>query len=260
MISKKEATEHNVNIIETDNTLKSEKQERIAKIKELLPSVINSDNQIDLKALHDLVGIENTTSNNQGYELTFAGKGLARAEADRETTKELKAEIEQSKNFDETGNVIIRGDNIDSLKILYKNYHNKIKMIYIDPPYNTKSENFIYKDNFKQSDSQLIKEFGLGEDTANFLDNIYGTRSHSGWLSFMFPRLMLAKELLKEDGVIFISIDDNEQANLKITCDEIFGEENFISNNIWIKKNSPQNDAKKISPSHDYIVCDPTPH
>jgi adenine-specific DNA-methyltransferase len=129
MISKKEATEHNVNVIETDNTLKSAKQERIAKIKELLPSVINSDNQIDLKALYDLVGIENTTSNNQGYELTFAGKGLARAEADRETTKELKAEIEQSKNFDATGNVIIRGDNIDSLKILYKNYHNKINQI-----------------------------------------------------------------------------------------------------------------------------------
>jgi adenine-specific DNA-methyltransferase len=250
MMSKKEAQENKVNIIETDNTLKSAKAERIEKIKELLPNVINSDNQIDLKALNDLVGSENTTSNNQGYELTFAGKGLARAEADRETTKELKAETEQSKNFDETGNVIIRGDNIDSLKILYKNYHNSIKMIYIDPPYNTKSENFIYKDNFKQSDSKLIKEFGLGEDTTNFLDNIYGTRSHSGWLSFMYPRLMLAKELLKDDGVIFISIDDNEQANLKIMCDEIFGEDNFVAQLIW---KSGRTASSHFTSEHEYV-------
>lgn len=257
MMSKKEAIEHNVNIIETDNNLTDAKAERIAKIKELLPNVINSDNQIDLKALHDLVGIENTTSNNQGYELTFAGKGLARAEADRETTKELKAEIEQSKNFDETDNVIIRGDNIDSLKILYKNYHNSIKMIYIDPPYNTKDENFIYKDNFKQSDSQLIKEFGLGEDTTNFLDNIYGTRSHSGWLSFMYPRLMLAKYLLKDDGVIFISIDDNELANIKLICDEIFNHTKVIvvkmSESSGLKMTSVQKNGS-IPKLKEYIV------
>lgn len=254
MINKNDAQAHNINMIDTQTTLTDAKQERIAQIKALLPNVINSDNQIDLKALQDLVGAENTTSNNQGYELTFAGKGLARAKADQETTKELKTELKQSKKFDTTDNVIIRGDNIDSLKILYKNYHNKIKMIYIDPPYNTKSENFIYKDNFKQSDSKLIKEFGLGEDTTNFLDNVYGTRSHSGWLAFMYPRLMLAKELLKEDGVIFISIDDNEQANLKIMCDEIFGEENFVGKIIH-KNNSSKNQAKLLSISTEYLFC-----
>ena len=151
MITKTQATENNFNIIDTNESLIDAKNARIAQIKALLPNVINSDNQLDTKALNDLLGAINTTSNNQGYELTFAGKGLARAKADEKTTKELKFEPLQSKlkNFNDTDNVIIRGDNIDSLKILYKNYHNKIKMIYIDPPYNTKSENFIYNDNFK---------------------------------------------------------------------------------------------------------------
>lgn len=254
MITIQDAIDNNFNIIDTHETLSNAKNERIAQIKAILPNVINSDDQLDIKALNDLLGAINTTSNNQGYELTFAGKGLAWAKADTPTTKELKVELSQSKNFDSTDNVIIRGDNLDTLKILYKNYHNKIKMIYIDPPYNTKSENFVYNDNFKQSESELIDNFGLNDDTCNFLNNVYGTRSHSGWLSFIYPRLILAKELLTDDGVIFISIDDNEQANLKIICDEIFGEENFVGNNIWIKKNSPQNDAKTISPSHDYIL------
>jgi adenine-specific DNA-methyltransferase len=196
MIPKDIASKHNINIIDTQTTLSDAKQERIEQIKALLPNVINSDNQLDIKALNDLLSLSNTTSNNQGYELTFAGKGLARAKADEKTTKELKIELSQSKNFDTTDNVIIRGDNLDCLKILYKNYHNKIKMIYIDPPYNTKSENFVYNDNFKESEENLIESFGLNDDTCNFLQNVYGTRSHSGWLSFMYPRLMLAKELL----------------------------------------------------------------
>jgi len=256
MITKEQATENNFNIIDTDATLTDAKNARIEHIKAILPNVINSDNQLDIKALNDLLGAINTTSNNQGYELTFAGKGLARAKADTPTTKELKFELEQSKlkNFNDTDNVIIRGDNIDSLKILYKNYHNKIKMIYIDPPYNTKSENFVYNDNFKQSEFELIDNFGLNDDTCNFLQDVYKTRTHSGWLSFIYPRLMLAKELLTDDGVIFISIDDNEQANLKIICDEIFGEENFVANIIWNNKYTLQNDAKYLSGQHDNIL------
>lgn len=206
--------------------------------------MINSDNQLNIKALNDLLSLANTTSNNQGYELTFAGKGLAQAKADIATSKELKIEAEQSKQFDITHNVIIRGDNLDCLKILYKNYHNKIKMIYIDPPYNTKSENFVYNDNFKQSEAELIENFGLNENTCNFLNNVYGTRSHSGWLSFIYPRLILAKDLLSDDGVIFISIDDNEQANLKIICDEIFGEENCVGNITWIRRTKPINSGE----------------
>lgn len=254
MINKQQATKHNINIIENDN-ITSDKQALIKQIKELLPNVINSDNQLDIKALGDLLGQENTTSNNQGYELTFAGKGLARAEADKNPEYELKAEKEQSKNFDTTKNTVIRGDNLEVLKILKANYHNKIKMIYIDPPYNTKSENFVYKDNFKQSDESLIDEFGLGDETVDFLHNVYGTRSHSGWLSFIYPRLKLARELLTDDGVIFISIDDNEQANLKILCDEIFGEDNFVVNILWEKTFSPKNNAKHFSENHDYILA-----
>lgn len=253
MIPKQDAIDNNIKIIDTNESLIDAKNERIAQIKALLPNVINSDNQLDIKALNDLLGAINTTSNNQGYELTFAGKGLARAKADEKTTKELKIEPLQSKNFDATDNVIIRGDNIDSLKILYKNYHNKIKMIYIDPPYNTKSENFVYNDNFKQSEADLIKSFGLNDDTCNFLNNVYGTRSHSGWLSFIYPRLMLAKELLTDDGVIFISIDDNEQANLKIICDEIFGEENFVSCISW-RKSDNQANLGQIARVKEYIM------
>jgi len=254
MINKEQAIKHGVNIIDTANLQSDSKQELINNVKHLLPNIVNSDNQIDVKALNDLFDITNTTSNNQGYELTFAGKGLARAKAGDSTTLEFKIQPKQSKDFDNTNNVIIRGDNIDVLKILYANYHSKIKMIYIDPPYNTKSENFIYNDDFRKNEEELINEFHLNEDTSNFLASVYGTRSHSGWLSFMYPRLMLAKDLLSDDGVIFISIDDNEQANLKIMCDEIFGEDNFVANVIWNNKYTLQNDAKYLSGQHDNLL------
>lgn len=226
MIKKETAQKNGVKTMGSTDTLS--KTTLIEKLKTLLPNVINSDNQLNIEALKDVLDISKTTANNKGYELTFAGKGIAKAKADSETPYELKIEKNQSKDFDNTQNAVIRGDNLEVLKILKQNYHQKIKMIYIDPPYNTKSENFIYNDNFKTSEEELIKDFGLDEGTTNFLHNIYGTKSHSGWLSFMYPRLKLARELLREDGVIFISIDDNEQANLKIMCDEIFGEGNFV--------------------------------
>ncbi len=234
MIDKNQAKTKGVKIIDSNETLANDTTAIIEQLKSLLPNVINSDNQLDTRALNDVLSIANTTSNNQGYELTFAGKGIARAKANSPTKLELKTEFAQSKNFDseninKTNNVVIRGDNIEVLKILYQNYHNKIKVIYIDPPYNTESENFIYNDNFKQSENELIERFGLNEDTSDFLHNVYGTRSHSGWLAFMYPRLKLARDLLIDDGAIFISIDDNEQANLKILMDEIFGDDNFVN-------------------------------
>ncbi len=252
MITKDEAKQ--VNIIDKSSKLAEDKEYIITQIKNIGPNLVNSDNILDIKALQDLLGVEKTTSNNQGYELTFAGKGLAKAKASTDSKKELKIEEKQSKDFDNTENVIIRGDNIEVLKILYKNYFEKIKMIYIDPPYNTQKENFIYNDNFKQNEDGLIKEFGLNDDSIKFLHNIYGTKSHSGWLSFMYPRLKLAKELLVNDGVIFISIDDNEQANLKLLCDEIFGEENCIANIIWNNKYTLQNDAKHISSQSEHLL------
>ncbi len=252
MINKEQAQALGVNIIEADEIMEDEQKQLIQKLKNLLPSVINSDGIVNAKALSELLGSHHT-GNNQGYELTFAGKSLAKAKASEPTTKELKIEQAQSKNFDDTGNVIIRGDNIDVLKILYQNYYQKIKMIYIDPPYNTKNENFIYKDNFKKSDEELIEKFALSEETLDYLQNLYGTRSHSGWLSFMYPRLKLARELLTDDGVIFISIDDNEQANLKILCDEIFGEDNFLETIVWKKRGGAPND-RAIAATHEYIL------
>lgn len=162
-------------------------------------------------------------------------------------------------------NFIIKGDNLDVLKILKAAYSEKIKMIYIDPPYNTKNENFIYPDNFRKDYKAILQEVGLIEiddegnevesETLQFFKNIQSTRTHSGWLSFMLPRLKLARDLLREDGVIFISIDDNEQANLKILCDEIFGEENFVGDFIR-KTKSTTNDSKTgVNYQHEFLFC-----
>ena len=258
MITKKQAQDNGFKTIESDKKIAEQKDEKLAALKKLIPNLVNSDGQVDKQALDDFINIANTTSNNKGYELTFAGKGLARVKADSETTKELQTQKKQSKDFENTENVVIRGDNLEVLKVLQQNYFGKIKMIYIDPPYNTKSENFIYNDNFKQNEQDLLKTYGLDEEedkeTLNFLHNVYGTRSHSGWLSFMYPRLKLARDLLKEDGVIFISIDDNEQANLKILCDEIFGEENFICNLI-VKDNAKRQKRDKITIQTEHQCC-----
>ncbi len=233
MIKKSEAKNHGVSISDGKKRQESDREELRNKLRELLPGLVNADGHVDVKALRDVVDIANSTSNDQGYELTFAGKGLARAMADSPTDYELKTECAQSKDFDNTDNVVIRGDNLDVLKILYQNYFGKIKMIYIDPPYNTKGENFVYKDDFRQSEASLIAKFGMKEETADFLHNVFGTRSHSGWLSFMYPRLKLARQLLREDGVLLAQIDYNESHSLKIILDEIFGENNFKEEIIW---------------------------
>jgi len=254
MINKEDCKNLNINIIDTSNKCNDEKQTLLDKVKQLLPNIVNSDNKLNTKALQDLFDLSNTTANNQGYEITFAGKGIARAKKDIPTTKELKAELKQSKDFDKTQNVIIRGDNIDVLKILKQNYNNSIKMIYIDPPYNTKSDEFIYNDDFRKKESDLIENFGLNDETVNYLQNIYGTKSHSGWLSFIYPRLLLARDLLKDDGVIFISIDDNEQANLKLMCDEVFGEENFVAGFIRQTRKGGGSMSKYVSIDHDCVL------
>ncbi|WP_300856777.1 site-specific DNA-methyltransferase [uncultured Helicobacter sp.] len=161
-------------------------------------------------------------------------------------------------------NTLIIGDNLDALKILKSAYSEKIKMIYIDPPYNTKNDNFIYPDDFRADYKAILREVGLLEidengqeipsETLQFFRNITGSKSHSGWLSFILPRLKLARDLLKDEGVIFISIDDNEQANLKLLCDEIFGEENFVCCFVWRRKTGAS-DAKGIANIIEYILC-----
>ncbi len=245
-MNKDEVIKHGYQIIENDSARIAAKQDKIDAIKAILPEAVNADGIVNLEALQDALGSEAIDAGNRGYELQFAGKGLARAEIGRQTDCELKIDSAQSKEFNDTENVIIRGDNLDVLKILQHNYSGKIKMIYIDPPYNTGSDGFVYNDNFKKNEAELIEELGLHDDMVDYLHNLYGTRTHSGWLSFIYPRLKLARELLTDDGVIFISIDDNEQAPLKLICDEIFGEENFEGHIHWRRRHNQPNDATKM--------------
>ena len=229
------------------------REEVISKLGALLPGAIAEDGRVDIVAFRNAVGAEYTTDGDQRYELKFAGKGIANYLADSPTDKELKAECNQSKDFDATSNVVIRGDNLDVLKILRKNYYGSIKVIYIDPPYNTVKNTFIYKDDFKVSDAELIEELGLDQETVERFHDLYGTRTHSGWLAFMYPRLKLARELLAEDGMIFISIDDHEQSNLRIICDEVFGEGNFLASVIWDL--GAGTTAGHFIRSHEYVLA-----
>lgn len=189
-----------------------------------------------------------------GYGLNWVGKKEAYHNAFTKNYKVLKPLKEISKNWDETENILIKGDNLDALKILRQNYYESIKMIYIDPPYNTKNDGFVYNDDFTTSTEQTLEELGYDKEYIDYIENIQGAKTHSGWLSFMYPRLLLAKDLLKDDGVIFISIDDNENAQLKLLCDEIYGDDNFVGEYIWNKKNVVQNDATHMSINHEYIL------
>ncbi|MFK0468504.1 site-specific DNA-methyltransferase [Campylobacter jejuni] len=251
-----------INKIKKENLIntKENKNELLEYLKLNFPQSIK-DGQVDLKAIAMLLGLNNKEI--RGYELSFTGKALANALYDTPNTKELKFHKSLSKDSQSTKNAIIKGDNLHALKLLKSAYYEKIKMIYIDPPYNTKNDKFIYNDDFVKEHKKLLIEVGLLEITEegeeirseilNFFINAKGDRSHSAWLGFMLPRLKLARDLLREDGVIFISIDDNEQANLKILCDEIFGEENFISCFIWQKK-SGGGQAKYFYEGHEYML------
>lgn len=226
------------------------------------------EGQVSLNAIKMLLGLNESASNASGYELTFTGKGLANALYSTPCQKQLKLQesfTPQTSPNKHPKNAIIVGDNLDALKLLKAAYSEKIKMIYIDPPYNTTNENFIYPDNFRQDYKKILEEVGLIEIDENgqevesedlkFFKNIQGSRTHSGWLSFMLPRLKLARDLLKEDGVIFISIDDNEQANLKLLCDEIFGEDNYIETFLWNKTQTPPSASNKTRKTHEFILC-----
>ncbi|PUD08889.1 site-specific DNA-methyltransferase [Helicobacter pylori] len=226
------------------------------------------DGQVSLSAIKMLLGFNESMNDISGYELTWTGKGLANALYSEPCQKQLKLQesfTPQTSANKHPNNAIIIGDNLDALKLLKSAYSEKIKMIYIDPPYNTTNENFIYPDNFRQDYQKILREVGLMEidengeeiesESLKFFKNNQGSKTHSGWLSFMLPRLKLARDLLKEDGVIFISIDDNECTNLKILCDEIFGEDNFVGDFIR-KTKSTTNDAKiGLNYQHEFLLC-----
>ena len=189
-----------------------------------------------------------------GYELRWVGKQEAYHTAFARTDKIVAPVPADSKAWDSTGNLLIKGDNLDALKLLRQSYFGQVKLIYIDPPYNTKSDEFIYRDDFTARQTDILAQLGYSADNVEYIQNIYGARTHSGWLSFMYPRLLLAKDLLRDDGVIFISIDDNEQAQLKLLCDEVFGQDNFVANVIWHKRYAASNDSKDIPSMHDYVL------
>jgi adenine-specific DNA-methyltransferase len=189
------------------------------------------------------------------YQLNWPGKREALLTANAPIAKTLRPSREESLDFDTTKNLFIEGDNLDALKLLQETYLGKVKMIYIDPPYNTGND-FIYDDDFTESsDSYKLRSNEKDEDGNQLIANTEANgRFHSDWLSMLYPRVKLAKNLLKDDGVIFISLDDNEVDNLRKICDEIFGAENFITTIIWQKVYAPKNSAKHFSEDHDYIV------
>ena len=223
-------------------------------LKEHYPSVIK-DNEIDLNELKAIAGLPIDEKVN-GYGLNFVGRNFARAKYAQKTAKELKLNKNVSKNIDTTQNLVLKGDNLDSLKILKSYYTGKIKCIYIDPPYNTEKDEFVYPDKFDKEETEVLGLVNLSEDDFARMEFSFKTKkSHNGWLSFMYPRLLLARDLLRDDGIIFISIDDNEQANLKLLCDDVFGEENFVTQFIWEKKKKPSFLHSNIGKLSEYIIC-----
>ena len=225
-------------------------------LKENYPSVIK-DNEIDLQELKAIAGLPIDEKVN-GYGLNFVGRNFARAKYAQKTEKELRLNTTLSKNIDTTENLVLKGDNLDSLKILKNHYSGKIKCIYIDPPYNTTSDEFVYPDKFDKEEAEVLGLANLSESDFARMDFSFKTKkSHNGWLAFMYPRLLLARDLLSNDGVIFISIDDNEQANLKLLCDDVFGEENFVAVLPTIMNLKGNNDEFGFAGAHEYtsVYC-----
>lgn len=222
-------------------------------LKEKLPEFFTKEGSFDLDKFKNQLKDKNINELSEGYQLDFIGKDYARRQAGEMPTTVIVPDEKQNKGEGkDSNNLFFTGDNLEVLRHLQNNYQNKIDVIYIDPPYNTGNKDFIYDDAFEYSDTQLIDMFGLNEDQLERLKSIQGKSSHSSWLTFMYPRLSLAKHLLKDEGVIFISIDDNEYDNLKEICDELFGEINFIGNLVWKARVKPSNQGEsRIRPQGD---------
>lgn len=232
---------------------KSVKEKNLEVFNRYFPGCLSVENDgkltLDAGRLKALLG-DFSEIKEEGYGLDFVGKKIALNQAFKKNNKILKP-----LNKSTSKHILIKGDNLDALKILKQSYSEKIKMIYIDPPYNTKNDSFIYSDDFSQSNEEVLKTLDYSKEKLDYIKNLFGSKCHSGWLSFMYPRLLLAKDLLKQDGVIFISIDDNEAAQLKLLCDEIFGEGNFVADFIR-KTKSTTNDAKTgVNYQHEFLLC-----
>jgi len=229
--------------------------ENIEQLKKLFPNIVE-EGKVNFDVLRQLLG-EEVVSEQEYYRFTWPGKHQARQEALKRSTGTLRPAKEESVDWDSTENLYIEGDNLEVLKLLQKSYFNKVKMIYIDPPYNT-GKDFVYKDNYKDNLAEYNEKFNRTDTEGNVLssetNNEGNARYHSNWLNMMYPRLQLARTLLKDDGVIFISIDDNEVHNLRRICDEIFGEGNFLVQFAW-RKTFNQSNIGTIAKVKEYILA-----
>lgn len=236
--------------------------QNIEKIGDLFPNCITETldesgkpkKVINFELLRQMLSGE-VLDGNEAYEFTWVGKKAAIVEANKPIRKTLRPCKEDSKSWDDTENLYIEGDNLEVLKLLQESYLGKVKLIYIDPPYNTGND-FIYNDDFKISGEEYATELGIADEEGNrmFKNTDSNGRFHSDWCSMIYSRLMLARNLLADDGVIFISIDDNEVDNLKKICNELFGSQNYVGTVIWERAFAPKNDAKYFSASHDFIL------
>lgn len=230
-------------------------EENIKKLKELFPQIVSED-KIDFDILKQLLSNTIVEADDERYRLDWVGKKRSLLKANTPINKTLRPCKEESVDFENTKNLYIEGDNFEVLKLLQESYLNKIKMIYIDPPYNTGKDSFTYPDDYSKSRSDFEDEIGLRDNDGNklFKNTESNGRFHSDWLSMMYERLLVARDLLKDDGVIFISIDDNEVHNLRKICDEVFGEGNFAASIIWDRKRGRDNSARWFSKSHEYLL------
>ena len=243
------------------NNLANEKYQAL---KDLFPNAITETidengeivRAIDKDILMQEISTKVVEGKEERYQFTWPDKKKAILNANAPINKTLRPCREESVNFDKTENLYIEGDNLEVLKLLQETYLEKVDVIYIDPPYNTGND-FVYNDDFKESVDEYLENSGQYDEDGNRLEINKETngRYHTDWLNMIYPRLKLARDLLSDDGVIFISIDDNEQENLKKVCDEIFGESNFLAQIIWERSFSPVNLKKHFSESHDYIIC-----
>nr|WP_315520601.1 site-specific DNA-methyltransferase [uncultured Campylobacter sp.] len=237
-----------------DNKNITANSKQLAILKQNFPQCFDKSGKFDIEVLSQILGIENIKK--EGFELKFLGKSYARLMSNLNPKTLLMPDIDHNSKNENAQNLLIKGDNLEVLKHLKNAYFESVKMIYIDPPYNTGGDGFVYKDDRKFSVDELSSLAGISQEEAKRVLEFTakGSNSHSAWLSFIYPRLYIARELLREDGVIFISIDDNEQAQLKILCDEIFGEENFVANLTWNSVSSVLKQSKLIRKEHEFIL------
>lgn len=230
----------------------------IEQLKALFPELLTEGKDgvaVNVDVLKALVGDASVTDADEKYGLNWHGKRRARQLALTPSTGTLRPCPEDSVDWDTTQNLMIEGDNLEVLKLLQKSYAGKVKLIYIDPPYNT-GKDFVYPDNFQDNIKNYLELTGQVEGGQKISSNTEASgRFHTDWLNMMYPRIKLAHSILKGDGVLCISIDDNEAANIRLLCDDIFGGENFIGTFVWQKRISPDNDEKHITSTHDYVVC-----